>query len=32
MDDFRRQMGTVMYGMEKLMSTAKPLIHDEAAA
>lgn len=26
-DDFRREMGTVMYGLEKLMSTMRPLIH-----
>jgi hypothetical protein len=25
--DFRREMGNVMYGMEKLMSKMKPLIH-----
>lgn len=26
-DDFRREMGTVMYGLEKLMSKMRPLIH-----
>lgn len=27
--DFRREMGNVMYGMEKLMSKMRPLIHRE---
>jgi hypothetical protein len=31
-DDFRGEMGTVMYGLEKLMSKASPLIHREPAA
>jgi hypothetical protein len=26
--DFRREMGNVMYGMEKLMSKMKPVIHE----
>jgi hypothetical protein len=29
--DFRREMGNVMYGMEKLMSKMRPLIHREPA-
>jgi isopentenyl phosphate kinase len=28
-DDFRYEMGNVMYGVEKLMSKMRPLIHRE---
>jgi hypothetical protein len=31
-EDFRREMGTVMYGVEKLMSRMRPLIHRRAEA
>jgi len=31
-EDFRREMGTVMYGLEKLMSRMRPLIHRRAEA
>lgn len=31
-DDFRRELGTVIYGLERLMSKAKPLIHRQPAA
>ena len=30
-DDFRRELGTVIYGLERLMSKAKPLIHRQPA-
>jgi hypothetical protein len=31
-EDFRRELGRVMYGLEQLMSKAKPLIHRQPAA